>query len=137
MDGVVVKESAIVLVQGEALAFDVKNPGIFIPDNPRFIIEAKTCYPGENKVMATPRDRKPTQIRAGEKIGMIIPFSVLFPVENSPTISAPIPLSPPPAVVEQEIVEAASPSVEATPEPAAEEKPVVKKDWRSRPRKPR
>ena len=136
MDGVVVKESAIVLVQGEALAFDVKNPGIFIPDNPRFIIEAKTCYPGENKVMATPRDRKPTQIRAGEKIGMIIPFSVLFPVENSPS-----PAVPPPAVVEQELVEAASPSVEASPEPAAERdpaaQPVVKKDWRSRPRKPR
>ena len=135
MDGVVVKESAIVLVQGEALSFDVKNPGIFIPDNPRFIIEAKTCYPGENKVMATPRDRKPTQIRAGEKIGMIIPFSVLFPVENSPLPAVP------PAVVEQEIVEAASPSVEASPEPAAERepmaKPVVKKDWRSRPRKPR
>ena len=133
MDGVVVKESAIVLVQGELLAFDVKNPGIFIPDNNKFIIEAKTCYPGENKVMATPRDRKPTQIRAGEKIGMIIPFSVLFPVENSPSL-----VTPPPAVVEQEIVEAASPSVEATPEPAAEEvKPVVRKDWRSRPRKPR
>ena len=136
MDGVVVKESAIVLVQGELLAFDVKNPGMFIPDNNKFIIEAKTCYPGENKVMATPRDRKPTQIRAGEKIGMIIPFSVLFPVENSsPT---PTPVTPPPAVVEQEIVEAASPSVEASPEPAAEEvKPVVRKDWRSRPRKPR
>ena len=133
MDGVVVKESAIVLVQGEALAFDVKNPGIFIPDSQRFIIEAKTCYPGENKVMATPRDRKPTQIRAGEKIGMIVPFSFLFPVENSSP-----PVAPPPAVVEQEIVEAASPSVEATPVPAAEEvKPVVMKDWRSRPRKPR
>ena len=136
MDGVVVKESAIVLVQGELLAFDVKNPGIFIPDNNKFIIEAKTCYPGENKVMATPRDRKPTQIRAGEKIGMIIPFSVLFPVENSPVPQTTF--TPPPAVVEQEIAEAVTPSVEATPVPAAEEvKPVVRKDWRSRPRKPR
>lgn len=137
MDAVVVKESAIVLVQGEAIKFDTKEAGIFIADNNRFIIEAKMCYPGENTVMATPRAKAPTQVKAGEKIGMIVPLNILFPVSHFTPTSVPD-ITPPPIAVEQEIVETVTPSEEATPAPAVvEEEKVVKKDWRSLPRKKR
>jgi hypothetical protein len=132
MDAIVSKHEATVLVQGEFLKVVAKVPGFFMGDNEKLVMEAKFMLPGEQTIHAYPRSKKPTSIRTGEKLGVFIPLAAIFPpVEKMVSTFTP----PPPAAVEQEKVEAVTPSVDATPEPAVIEDKPVKKDWRSLPRR--